>query len=503
MEIIFMGFRFTTNKQSQEMPVNIDPSLSEAISRLKSYIHFKRKKSGDDKEVKEIKGGVSTIRIQKYPISRQLYDSANFVQLGTTETNIKVAISTPTKFDKTKLTPAQIEEIIQTQKEQLQATKTAMKLLSELEKKDNGNNKQPTLFIHHYLYHGEDGKVSDAADCDLLDWMIAKKDTISEEKLKEIIAQIVLAVNEFHSDELVHRDIKFENFLVFESGDHTHIKLADPEGIIKASQKTPTICFTRGYFAPEALRAFENNFYSAIPKKPVDCYAVGWMIGTILEDAIKNNPEITTPYKEKLDTLYQNLTHKENWLRYTIKQAMSHDFFGNNEKERIEYFSKIIEKYTPHVDVYIDTYYYNPKSDFFPPFGAAFFLLEAPFKEIYLQAVSLENQITLVQHHYCSLEPEHITAIKNRINKLEHLIEENLALAKEKNYKLYFILEDLQTAINKTKELISTTEKNFTVNSTRYKRMNQFFKVRFKNPLPQAEEKKLETRGIHFKLKLR
>jgi serine/threonine protein kinase len=89
------------------------------------------------------------------------------------------------------------------------------------------------------------------------------KKPYTEEEVKFIAAQLVLAFNELHRKSIIHRDLKPENVLIYNDG---YIVLAD-YGLAKIIDKenlATTMCGTSIYFAPE--------LFSGEPQS----YAVDW-----------------------------------------------------------------------------------------------------------------------------------------------------------------------------------------------------------------------------------
>jgi serine/threonine protein kinase len=109
-------------------------------------------------------------------------------------------------------------------------------------------------------------------------------DHFSENKARFYIAEIVLAIDHLHKNNILYRDLKPENILLDELG---HIKLTD-FGLSKImnnieKDKTYTICGTPIYVAPEVLTGQGYN-------KLVDW----WSLGVLLYEFLAGY----SPYKE-------------------------------------------------------------------------------------------------------------------------------------------------------------------------------------------------------------
>ena len=109
-------------------------------------------------------------------------------------------------------------------------------------------------------------------------------DHFSENKTRFYIAEIVLAIDHLHKNNILYRDLKPENILLDELG---HIKLTD-FGLSKImnnieKDKTYTICGTPIYVAPEVLTGQGYN-------KLVDW----WSLGVLLYEFLAGY----SPYKE-------------------------------------------------------------------------------------------------------------------------------------------------------------------------------------------------------------
>lgn len=103
-------------------------------------------------------------------------------------------------------------------------------------------------------------------------WHLQKEGRFSEERAKFYIAELVLALEHLHDNDIVYRDLKPENILLDANG---HIALCD-FGLSKANLTgngtTNTFCGTTEYLAPEVL--LDESGYT----KMVDFWSLGVLI---------------------------------------------------------------------------------------------------------------------------------------------------------------------------------------------------------------------------------
>lgn len=97
-----------------------------------------------------------------------------------------------------------------------------------------------------------------------------KRRPFSEDRAKFYIAELVLALEHLHDNDIVYRDLKPENILLDANG---NIALCD-FGLSKADLKdrTNTFCGTTEYLAPELL--LDRTGYT----KMVDFWSLGVLI---------------------------------------------------------------------------------------------------------------------------------------------------------------------------------------------------------------------------------
>lgn len=103
-------------------------------------------------------------------------------------------------------------------------------------------------------------------------WHLQKEGRFTEERAKFYIAELILALEHLHDNDIVYRDLKPENILLDANG---HIALCD-FGLSKANLNndgtTNTFCGTTEYLAPEVL--LDESGYT----KMVDFWSLGVLI---------------------------------------------------------------------------------------------------------------------------------------------------------------------------------------------------------------------------------
>ena len=167
-----------------------------------------------------------------------------------------------------------------------------------------------------------------------------------ENRTRFYIAELVLAIDHLHKNNILYRDLKPENILLDEIG---HIKLTD-FGLSKImnnieKDKTYTVCGTPIYVAPEVLSGTGYN-------KLVDWWSLGVLLYEFLAGyspfrEMKNRIDLNI-YKRKLkqdplisDTafnLIQKLcqTNVEERLGKNVKEIKNHKFFEDIDWVKLE-----------------------------------------------------------------------------------------------------------------------------------------------------------------------
>ena len=140
-------------------------------------------------------------------------------------------------------------------------------------------------------------------------WHLQKEGRFSEERAKFYIAELVLALEHLHDNDIVYRDLKPENILLDANG---HIALCD-FGLSKANLTgngtTNTFCGTTEYLAPEVL--LDESGYT----KMVDFWSLGVLI---FEMCCGWSPF----YAENTQQMYKNIAFGK--VRFP-KEVLSHE----------------------------------------------------------------------------------------------------------------------------------------------------------------------------------
>ena len=167
-----------------------------------------------------------------------------------------------------------------------------------------------------------------------------------ENRTRFYIAELVLAIDHLHKNNILYRDLKPENILLDEIG---HIKLTD-FGLSKImnnieKDKTYTVCGTPIYVAPEVLSGRGYN-------KLVDWWSLGVLLYEFLAGyspfrEMKNRIDLNI-YKRKLkqdplisDTAFDLIkklcqTNVEERLGKNVKDIKNHKFFEDIDWVKLE-----------------------------------------------------------------------------------------------------------------------------------------------------------------------
>jgi serum/glucocorticoid-regulated kinase 2 len=131
---------------------------------------------------------------------------------------------------------------------------------------------------------------------------LSKMMTFKEEMVRFYIAQLILAIEYLHHQNVIYRDLKPENILVDLDG---NIKLADfglsKEGI-GDDDKTKSFCGSPAYLSPEVVN--NKNKGSAGYGKSTDIYG----IGAVMYELMVGTPPFLA---EEIPEMFKKITEAE------------------------------------------------------------------------------------------------------------------------------------------------------------------------------------------------
>lgn len=320
-------------------------------------------------------------------------------------------------------------------------------------------------FIHTpILNNGKGKKLALLAPMgDLKTYLNTLKQKLPHEKIKQLVAQIVLSIFHLHSKNLVHRDIKPENILVFLSPTkEVHLKLADINTVADKDDPTLVRVGTPPFLAPEVstaddvkaedlLRKSEkeltttdknliekyrkdqiilNKKYRTADKSAIDCYALGAVLLS-LTDAASN--EISLPLNEMIN----KLINKDPTKRINIVQVINHPYFGLTEESRLAFFARITNAF--------------PKRDE----NSIFSLLAPPIQEMILALRKIcnalqANEIKPQDHREIT---ETIAALQKKIELYKNELDTDDPEDKHRNE----IMEKLNAALTEARAFSPTS----------------------------------------------
>lgn len=144
--------------------------------------------------------------------------------------------------------------------------------------------------------------------------------TFNEKKAKVYIAEIILALEEIHKNDIIFRDLKPENVMIDAEG---HIALIDfglsKERVSSNNQGARSFCGSVAYLAPEMVKKSGHG-------KMMDWY----LLGVLLYEMLLGVPPF---YAETKEELFHNIEHEELSLPEGLPKTLKDLLYGLLDKD--------------------------------------------------------------------------------------------------------------------------------------------------------------------------
>ncbi|KAJ5067742.1 non-specific serine/threonine protein kinase [Anaeramoeba ignava] len=196
-------------------------------------------------------------------------------------------------------------------------------------------------------------------------------DFFSEDQIRLISAEIILALEYIHSKGIIYRDLKPENVLLDNSG---HIYLIDFGFAKEKNSKSNTFCGTIEYMAPEMLLGKEQGFQ-------IDFWSLGCLIyelihktppfysdnqDNIFKKILKGKFSFSSPASNELKSLIENLLIIDPDKRLSFsenyqKNIKNHPFFEGLDWNKVYHkkYQSQIKPFNEENDLDIDISFPN------------------------------------------------------------------------------------------------------------------------------------------------
>ena len=111
---------------------------------------------------------------------------------------------------------------------------------------------------------------------DMFDYLKSRNFRITEDRAKELMLQLMQAVQYLHSYGIIHRDLKLENIMMTDNSENSVPKLVDfgLAKILGPTEKSDEPFGTLGYVAPEVLKKEPYSFSCDMWSLGCICYAL-------------------------------------------------------------------------------------------------------------------------------------------------------------------------------------------------------------------------------------
>ena len=185
--------------------------------------------------------------------------------------------------------------------------------------------------------------------------------TLSEKRTRQIMRQLLEAVEYCHSMNIVHRDLKPENILL---DDTMNVKLSDFgfATILSEGDELTDLCGTPGYLAPEVLKVSMYEDAQGYGRA-VDMWALGVIMYTLLvgcppfwhrkqmymlRNIMEGKYSFSSPEWEDVSEHPKDLISRflvvDPEKRITAKDALAHPFFKREEREARKFYPRRLFK---------------------------------------------------------------------------------------------------------------------------------------------------------------
>ncbi len=177
-----------------------------------------------------------------------------------------------------------------------------------------------------------------AAKIPFFDYM--DKQTLSLATVETIAKSLIKLTNKLHRNNRVHRDIKFENLLVFETNHGSlYFKYCDLGTIVRVNENgtNPDVkmCGSPSYFAPELL---ESN---PVKLKKADVFSLGIILYKSLAELIRNHPAWGIKSTQKFQAI--GVSNKSAMVAEKLKQRASQLANSDLPKEDRDRLTRLME----------------------------------------------------------------------------------------------------------------------------------------------------------------